>query len=411
MSQIDYRPLTDADFEAFADNLDLAFHEQSSAAERAAWRRLLPLDRSVIAFDGPRLVGTSAAYRQRLSIPGAELPCAGVTVVTVRPTHRRRGILTQMLARLTEQALAAGEPLAALWAAEGGIYERFGYGVAARRMRFQLPGGGRVPRPSLETPVADVCSVELRSPRGAGSLLAPLWERMRAQRPGMPSRTDDWWEQRVLADLPETRDGAMRLRLLVARDRAGSPQGYALYRVRPSKPGDTLEVRELIAPDPDAAAALWSFLSSVDLVGRLDVLDRPVDDPLPYRFADFDQARVTECTHALWLRLLDLPAALEARSWAAALDLTFDVTDDRVPANAGRWRLEVSADGAARCTRTDREADLVLDVAALSAAYLGGAGATMLADAGRIAQRTPSVLERLDAALHVPRAPWTPEQF
>jgi predicted acetyltransferase len=425
---IDYRPLAPQEFGAFADNLDLAFHEISTEAVRARWRGLTDLDRSVAAFDGELLVGTSAAYAQRLSIPGGELACAGVTMVTVRPTHRRRGILTGMMEGLFEQAERAGEPVAALWAAEGGIYERFGYGVASRRQRFTLPGGGSAPRPPFAragtgadaagasaAPAAPAFAIELRPLNGAAPLLDPLWERMRTRRPGIPARTREWWTLRILADFEEERYGALPKLLALACDGDGVPQGYAIYRPRGTGPHSdpTLEVLELIAPDPEAEAALWGFLGSIDLVARVDAFDRPLDDPLPYRCADFRQPWPAEPAwpDALWLRLLDLPAALEARAWQNSLDLTFEVADARLPRNAGRWRLLVSGDGAARCARADGAPDLACDVSALGAAYLGGTTVTVLADAGRVRELTPGALDRLDAALRVPRLPWTPEFF
>lgn len=425
---ITYRPVDEATFEAFGDNLDLAFHEYSPPSARARWSALLPLERTVAAFDGELLVGTSGVYPQRLSIPGGELPCAGVTVVTVRPTHRRRGILTGMLARLAEQAQAAGEPLAGLWAAEGGIYERFGYGVASRRTRFRLPGGGAAPR----APYAgagdgpDRFSIELLPrPAGASERLAPLWEQVRAIRPGIPSRTRDWWEHRILADPADERHGAGQKRLVVARDEHGAARGYALYRTQAGsdapepalapEPGSTtvLELLELMAPERDAETALWRYLGSIDLVGAIDASNRPVDDPLPFRYADWRQPwpAVAEWPDALWLRLLDLPAALEGRAWNGPLDLTLEVGDARLPRNAGRWRLQISADGSARCATGDGDADLALDSATLAAAYLGGTTVTTLADAGHVAELTPGALARLDLALHVPRAPWTPEFF
>ncbi|MDO8210732.1 GNAT family N-acetyltransferase [Conexibacter sp. CPCC 206217] len=442
---IDYRPLAPNEFDAFFDNLDLAFHERSTPAKRAQLLALIPLERTVAAFDGPLLVGTSAAFPQRLSVPGGELPCAGVTVITVRPTHRRRGLLTQMMAGLIEQARAAREPLAGLWAAEGSIYERFGYGVASRHAHIVLPGGSRAPRPSLAADVAKRgtaagdartsaaprdghLTLDLIDPDGAGPLLDPIWDRMRARRAGIPARTQLWWSERILADPEDDRDGALEKRLVVVRgagppggsgaagadpasEDTSEPLGYALYRARGIEPDTTLELLELVAPDPEAEALLWEYLCSVDLVGMVDAPMRPLDDAAPYRFADFRQPRVVELGDALWLRLVDLPAALQGRSWRGPLDLTLDVADVRLPDNAGRWRLQATADGEARCARTDKPADLVLDAAALGAAYLGGTPIAQLADAGRIAERTDGAVEAFDTALRTPRAPWTPEFF
>lgn len=394
--------------------LELAFHVPTVPEARARTNHVLELDRTLMAFDGDLLVGSSAAYTQRLSVPGGELPCAGITMVVVRPTHRRRGLLRRMMTAHIAEARRRGEPLAALWASEGGIYGRFGYGPASWEVRIEIPGGGAAPARADDTDVR----VELRPPAGAGVLLAPLWDELRHRRGGVPDRTPAWWETRVLADLPDERDGALELRLALARDTRGAgsgaadgrPRGYALYRVRGGA-SPVLELKELVAPDPDAEGALWSYLCGIDLIERLRAPCRPVDDPIALRFDDVRRARAVDVREGLWLRLVDVPAALASRTWATTDDLTLSVRDALVPGNAGEWRLETAAGDAGRCGPTDRAPDLVLDVRELGAAYLGGTPLTRLADAGLVDERTPGAAERLDAALQVPRAPWTPEQF
>jgi predicted acetyltransferase len=405
--EIEITCLTDALASQYDESIDIAFHEATPQAVRERARALLPYERTAVALDGERLVGTCGAYPQRLSIPGGELPCAGVTVVTVLPTHRRKGILTRMMGRLFEQALAAGEPLAALWAAEGGIYGRFGYGVAARTATIELDGGSPPPAAAPDPAV----SLELAPLDGAGPSLAPVWEELRRRRAGIPARTEPWWRRRVLDDPEHTRDERRPKRLLLARDGAGTVRGYALYRARGPEEAITLEVDELISADPEVEAALWGFFCGVDLVETVRAELRPPDDPLPYRLADFGQARVKTVADGLWLRLLDLPAALSARAWAGELDVTLAVSDARLPANDGTWRLEASRDGDARCTPTDRAPQLALDVASLGAAYLGGTPLARLADAGRVRELEPGAVDRLDAALRTPRAPWIPELF
>lgn len=407
VSEFEIRTLTDATADAFSECIDVAFHERTPEEVRTAFRRLLPYERTAVAFDADRLVGTSGVFPQRLSVPGGELPCAGVTVVTVLPTHRRRGVLTRMMARLFEQAIDAGEPIAALWAAEGGIYGRFGYGVAAQTMTLELDGGSTPPPHDG----AAGLRVELLPLDGAASLLNPVWERVRAQRAGVPARSAGWWAAQPLADPEEKRDQGRPKRLVVARDDTGSVQGYALYRARGPEEATVLDVQELIAPDPDAEAALWGYFCGVDLVTTVEASLRPVDDPLPFRLADFRQARVVGVEDGLWVRLLDVPAALAGRAWSAAADVTFALSDARLPANAGTWRLEASAEGDGRCTRSDRDPELALDIAALGAAYLGGTPLARLADAGRVRELAPGALDRLDRALRTPRAPWIPEHF
>ncbi|MBW5425827.1 hypothetical protein GKQ77_30410 [Streptomyces sp. BG9H] len=192
---------------------------------------------------------------------------------------------------------------------------------------------------------------------------------------------------------------------------AGDIAGYAIYRTktRDDAPG-LVRLDDLEADTPAAAAALWRYLASIDLTGVVRAWGRPLDDPLLLFAADRDQVRVTGQFPGLWVRLIDARAALTARSWAAPVDAVIDVRDDRVPANAGRHRLTASPDG---CTyeRTDRPADLTLDIRDLAAAYLGGTAIDALVRAGLAQEHTPGTATALDAALHTTRLPHTVDEF
>jgi predicted acetyltransferase len=381
---------------------ELVFHEKGSDAEVERRRRLLRGARAFGAFDGGSLVGCAAAYAIELSIPGGALPCAGVAFVGVSPTHRRRGVLTALFERLLPDAVGAGQLLAALWAAEAAIYGRYGFGAATRAVDFEL----RADRPLAFRIEPDDRPLRFLDWRQAPDVLGPIHARWRVRRPGMPARTPEWWRDQALrpdgAADQDSRLGPLRIAVL---DEAG----YAAYR---SSEGH-VEVVELVGDTPAVEAALWRWLASIDLVDRVAAPSRPVDEPLPRMLAEGgDAAPSRELYDALWLRLLDVPAALRARAWAADVDVVLDVADARLPVNAGTWRLTAGPGvGEARCERTSGAADVRLDVRELGAAYLGGVPLAALAAAGLVDERTPGALDGLDAALRVPLAPYCADHF
>jgi predicted acetyltransferase len=376
-------------------------------AQQEVYRRFLAGAERVGVRDGDRLVGVAGALPGALTVPGgAALPCSCVTWVGVLPTHRRRGVLRSMMSTLLADARTAGRPLAALWASESAIYGRFGYGAAATGTSIALdasrPLALRI-APSTEAP-------RLVERTEAITLLAPIYDRLR--RPGMLARTATWWDEMVLGPNPMwLPDDLTEARVVVLGD-----AGYAIYRTRPDdedagRPG-AVELQELVAQDAATEAALWDYLASIDLVRSVRAANRPPDDLLALLLADQDVLRRTEAYTSLWLRVVDVPAALEQRAWAADVDLTLAVGDELVPENAGTWRLTV-AGGRARCTpATDGAApDLRLAVRDLGAAYLGGTPVTHLVAAGLAAEDAEGAAAALDAALHTPFAPFVSDEF
>lgn len=387
---------------------DLAFHR--GATERDLERRRAGVNRPVVYVadvDG-QPVGTAGAWSWPLSVPGGDLPCAAVTIVTVLPTHRRRGVLRAMMEHVAADARGRGEPLAALWASEGTIYGRFGYGPATwlRDERVDLR------RPlTLHAPAEEPLDVRLLTAEQAADVVPPIHERARARRGGLMRRTQTWWTARILADDAEDRGGASPLRVAVAGE-----DGYALYRVRegaetnPVAAHTTVEVKELVATTAEAERTLLTFLSRIDLADELLLRHRPVDDGLAHAPVDA-RAVAREHEHdALWLRILDVPAAVAGRSWAAPVDVVLDVEHPEDELVAGRWALRAGPDGA-QAERTERPADLRLHARELGSAYLGGVRVSALRDAGLIEEHTAGACVALDAALAVERAPWTTGVF
>lgn len=404
------RAATEDEFGALLDTAAIAFHGGRSAAARQRLRDRFELDRSRIALDGGGVVGTSAAWGWRLTVPGGELPCAAITLVTVLPTHRRRGILRRMMEALVADARERGEPLAALWASEGRIYGRFGFGPASwtRRSRIDLAGGV-----SLRSPVADP-PLRLVDLAGAAPLTTAIFDRARRQRAGIMSRPPAWWTTRILSDAEDERPAGGAPKRLVAC----GEDGYALYRVHEDVAGGpvggigqtTVEVQELIAATPEAGRALLAFLTSIDLATRVELHERPLDDELELATADPRALRTIQQGDALWLRILDLPAAVAGRSWAADADLVLQVDAPGDPGLDGRWALRI-ADGAGVAERSERPADLAIAARDLASAYLGGVRVAALAAAGVVVEHEPGAVATLDLALRTARAPWTVDVF
>jgi predicted acetyltransferase len=392
---MELRPAAREEFDEFSRAAMSAFHQELHEAERERYRRIDEPERSLAWFDGERIVATTGAFTRKLTVPGAIVGCAAVTAVAVRPTHRRRGLLTAMMRRQLEDVRERGEPLAILWASEGAIYGRFGYGIASRCARLEaLRPAARLAAPR---PLGDP---ERAGPAGEHvEAMRETYERARPGRPGLLDRPGPWWGDRLF-DPEHRRDGAQALQAIAVDD-----GGYALYAVKPAYGEGEVRVRELVAVTPEARAALWAFLLDQDLTSRLTWQHAPADEPLPLMLADPFAARLS-LAEALWLRIVDVPQALAARRYAADVDVVLDVADAFCPWNAGRWRLTGE-----RCERTDAAPELALQVADLGAAYLGGTTLLQLAAAGRVRELRPSTLAAASAAFRGDVEPWCAETF
>ncbi len=411
------RPITPAEFDAFYEVPFQAFNDNERSAEAIEQERVVfEFDRSLAACDGDAIVGTAAAYSFQLTVPGGVVGAGGVTFVSVLPSHRRRGILSAMMRHQLAEIAARGEPVAALFASESVIYGRYGYGCASSQLSLTIRRGegtlNQAAAGSGHRPVL----LQAAQPADLRTELARVYDCTVPHRPGMMARDERWW-QSTLADPESGRRGMSALKCLLAGDDSG-PRGYALYRTQPgwdddALPYGSLSVRELVATDAAATAALWADLLTRDLIGEVVARQRPVDDPLLDMLADRRRARAY-LTDALWIRLTDLPAALAARRYRCPIDLVIEVTDELLPANAGRWRLQCPgpADAAAAtCERTRAAADIALPIAALGAGYLGGARLGALATAGLITEHRQGTLAMLSAAMYSDPAPWCPSMF
>jgi len=364
--------------------------------------KALELERMHAAFEDGEIVGGAGAFTYDFSVPGGTLPCAGVTVVGVYPTHRRRGVLRAMMETQLRDVHERGEPIAALWASEETIYGRFGYGIAA------WSGGVKIKREwsAFVRPIERTGKTRFVTPTEALELFPPVWDVLRAQRPGVLSRTKDWWEVRTLR-LPE--EEKANPKRFVALDIDGETQAYAIYRTHHGFEAGVsnarTEVIEAIGCTPQATAELWRFLLDIDWTATFEAELLPPDHPLFLLLANPRRAAY-RLGDSLWVRVVDVGAALSGRAYAGDGSIVIDVRDAVCPWNEGRWKLE-----GGRAARTDEPAELALDVDALGSAYLGAVSFAQLHGSLRVEELVDGALNRADALFGWRPLPWCPEIF
>jgi predicted acetyltransferase len=364
------------------------------------------VDRNHVAVDGDAFVGTTGAYSFDLTVPGgATLPMAGVTDVGVLPTHRRRGVLTSLMLFQIDAIAERGDPIAGLTASEGGIYRRFGYGIATRHQTLEV----ETPRSTFLRSAAAGGTLRMIDGKDTATTMGPAWDAHRTSTPGGLSRTPAWWELWA-RDRERWRNGGSRLFRVVHEDDRGMVDGYAAYRFKSgeSSAGEAnneVLVDELVGASPQVEAALWRHCLDIDLTIRLKAFTVRIDDPIKTRFADRRCALVTSERDMLWLRFIDVPRCLEARTYADDGGVTLGVVDDFRSSAGGTFRLEVDA-GRATCAPTDGEPEVVLDTADLAAIYLGDETFARLRGAGLVAERADGAVARADSLFRTDALPY-----
>jgi predicted acetyltransferase len=372
-------------------------------AER--WLKNFELERMLAAVDDGTIVGGAGAFSFRTTVPGgASVPSAGVTVVGVQPTHRRRGILSSMMRRQLDDAHERGEPLSTLFASEETIYGRYGYGLASLNLDIEIPKAFNRFRPGADA----VGRVRFVQPDEAAVLFPPIYDAVRVVTPGVFERDTSWWETRPLNDPPEARFGGGPKQLVV-HEVDGTPLGYAIYRLSGEwgdfGPESSVRAIEVMASTSESTVSLWRFLLDIDWTKAVTTFLMPVDHPLFLLLARPNRAR-PRLGDGLWARLVDVGAALSAREYANDDPVVFEVRDEFCPWNQGRWKLE-----GGDASRTDAEADIALDVAELGSVYLGGFTFRDLHRAGRIEELREGAVYGADAIFRAEVAPWCPEIF
>ena len=399
---MEIRPIHEDEFDAFELALSNAFgdvvvEEHYKALDRLVWEP----DRTFAAFDEGRIVGCAAADSFTSVVPGGgTVGTAGVTAVGVLPTHRRRGILTELIRRLHDQAVDRGEPIATLLASEGQIYGRFGYGLAVLDLSLDValdrvrwaPGSEPTGRVRLLT--HDEARPHLRA----------VYERFAASRPGAVLPTDRQYAW-LFSGITKPDEKEF---VVVHEDDDGVPDAYATYRIKhrwPSGlPSNKLTVKQLVACTPGGSTAIWRYLFDVDLVSRVRAWGRPLDDPLVWQMAEPRALRATVGDY-LYVCPLDVSAALSARGFAADGRLVLDVRDAFRETNTGTYELIVE-DGKGSCSRSDEEPDISCTIQTIGSTYLGGVSWGTLASAGRLEAHTEEAVERADAMFRTDVAPW-----
>lgn len=403
------RPITASEIPMFAVQVERTFGgSHLSDAEISNRRGVLEPPRTLAAFDGDELIATLAVHGLTMSVPGGEVAVGGVNNVSVRADYRRRGLMTSMMTAALRDIQERGEAVSALWPSEAPLYGRFGYGLASRHARLLIdgqPGTAGSASPGEIRLMPDASAADT-------ALLDRIYRSWYVARPGSIVRSAELWRQR-LAPREDARGDTADVVCLLHRD-GEEVDGYALYMARPEwsqglLPKGTTVVLEVCARTARALAALWNHLLSVDMMATTVAPMIPVDDPGIWTLRDSRRWQ-TRLTDNLWIRLLDVPAALRARTYARDVDVVLEVQDDLLADNARRYRLSGGATGAS-CEPTAAPADLRVTAAQLGASYLGGTSLASFALTEGLEEKRSGALHEAATALSAPLAPCCIDPF
>ncbi|HEV8087530.1 MAG TPA: GNAT family N-acetyltransferase [Actinomycetota bacterium] len=402
MSDLFFRTIVPDEVDDFFASLAVAFSDPRPDPEEVETdKKVVELDRTFAAFEDDRIVGCAGIYTQQMVVPGgARVPTAGVTMVGVLPTHRRRGILRELMVMMLDQAAERGESMASLFASQGAIYGRFGFGHAAHYLEFDIA----LDHLTWAEGTAPTGRVTLLARTEALPVMRQIYERAIQSRPAALEVDDTWMD----VGFWESSKDDERVFYAIHEDDAGTPDAFAMYGIKHEwprgLPSSEVKVKRFAATTPESSIGMWRYLCAIDLMARVKVDLRPVDEPLQW-LVEEPRALRPHLEDGLFLRPVDVAAAWSARGYAGSGSLVVEVDDAFRPESAGTFLLEVDV-GAGTCVRTDREPDLRCAANAVGSTYVGGVTWTTLAGAKRVFEVTPGALARADELFRCDVAPW-----
>ena len=380
-----FRPVTKDEYEAVTASINYAFAEDNEDSS------FLDSVVTYCAFDGDKVAATSGYFPFENVFNGQRVRTAGVTIVTTEPEYRRQGLVRRMMTDLLHQAKNEGYQFASLWASMGALYQRYGYGLASHFNQYSVDPRFSTFRLPYEVPG----TLRRMDQDEAKDIIRPLFERAQAGRTLDHIRTDFYW------DMVFSEKNKKGRNFVVYYDTNSVPQGYSFYRQKHKdrdEAGPTLElmISDFIWTDMDAYHGLWSYYRSHDLARDLKFYYMPDDDPAKHLLLEPRMLNKKQ-SDGLWLRVVDVPAALAARGYTQSGEVTVCVEgDDLCPWNNGSWRVSAGSGGKCGEVRDGGEKGLTMNPNTLSSLVSGFQSASALARAGQIACDDEGMLAEAD---------------
>jgi predicted acetyltransferase len=401
---VQIRPIAEDEFETWMRAIESAFGGRPRPEDIENERKVIEPSRCLAAMDGEEIVGCASSVEYEMTVPGGTIPTVGITGVGVVPTHRRRGVNTALMRRQLDGIRDEGSAIAALFASEGGIYGRFGYGLATFEASVDIEASRSAFIPGYDGDGP----VRLLEREAAKERYLSMYDRSRLMRPGAMKMSPNWFDY----EFADKHFGEERQFFFALHETGNDCDGIAVYTIKHEwdlVPKNIVELYDLDALTPPVYAQMWRFVLDLDLVSRITAWSRPADEPLLHLLREPRRLNM-RLKDGMWVRLLDIPRALTARRYPHDGRIVFDVRDAFCPWNEGRYALDASAEGAT-CEQTDDEADLLLTTNELAAAYLGGSTFSQLHRAGRVSEERVGAIGTADAMFTWDPPPWAMLHF